>query len=262
MITTTIERKTTTDTVWTDITSNVNVTFTLKKHHNKELDTGSFDLTVYETQGQDGLFPPFSMYRVTQTDGTNTEVDYFVGIDSRTQLRTAWANTGTVQDCPIYQHGVSLIEPSKLLQGVLIDGFKVTQPEDTADRLSLLAVLQRLLAVTPLTLSSGALTYTVTGDTDVIAVLAETISPQFEWNTQTTLWECLCDIGAVIDCIPRLTISADGNTFSVITFDFVDNSDTVYPDIVDEFTNVVGESVDEQQFNTQLGAVVENIIEQ
>lgn len=262
MITTTVERKTTNSNEWVDITSNVNVPLMIKQQHNKELDTGSFELTVYETEGKDGLFPPFSMYRVTQTDGTNTVVDYFVGIDSQTQLRTAWANTGTVQDCPIYQHGVSLIEPSKLLQGVLIDGFKVTQPEDATERLSLLAVLQRLLSVTPFTASDGNPFYTVTADADVVNVLTETIAPQLEWNTQTTLWECLCDIGAVIDCIPRLTISADGNTFSVITFDFVDNSDTVYPDIVDEFTNVVGESLDEQQFNTQLGAVVENIIEQ
>ena len=262
MITTTVTRKTTTETAWTDVTSNVTVTMQVDEQHNLQLDAGNFNYYVYETEGKDGLFPPFSMYCIAQTDGTNTMSEYFVGIDSRTQLRTAWANTGTVQDCPIYQHGVSLIEPSKLLQGVLIDGFKVTQPEDTADRLSLLAVLQRLLAVTPLTASGGAPLYTVTTDTDVVAVLTETISPQFEWNTQTTLWECLCDIGAVIDCIPRLTISADGNTFSVITFDFVDNSDTVYSDIVDEFTNVVGESLDEQQFNTQLGAVVENIIEQ
>lgn len=47
------------------------------------------------------------------------------------------------------------------------------------------------------------------------------VSPEFYWDAGTSLWECLCDIANVINCIPRLIVNEDKTAFSVITFDRV-----------------------------------------
>jgi hypothetical protein len=39
-------------------------------------------------------------------------------------------------------------------------------------------------------------------------------SPEFAWGCGTTLWECLCDIGNVVNCIPRVDIR-DGYKFVI-----------------------------------------------
>ncbi len=159
------------------------------------------------------------------------------------------------------EHGVSLTEPSKLLQGLLIDGIGVTQPEDVSQRQSLFDVVTRLLQITPLCAANSNSELTLTTHTQVQKALKERVSPQFKWNTQTTLWECLVQIGAVIDSIPRLISNAQGK-YTVVTFDFVNAYTDVVESIEDEYTNVAGQNIDENQYNTALSSVVENLKEE
>ena len=159
-------------------------------------------------------------------------------------------------DDNIYSHQVALTEPSKLLQGVMIDGFGVSQPEDYSSRKTLQDVVERLLTVTPF----DGQRFTLTDDDTVVEALQAVKSPQFKWNTQTTLWECLLQVGAVIDAMPRLVADMHGN-YTVVTFDFVNAfvGDEEYID--DAAANAFGENVNETQYNTALSAIVENLRE-
>lgn len=156
----------------------------------------------------------------------------------------------------VYLHEVSLTEPSKLLQGVMIDGFGVTQPEDETKRKTLYYVVNRLLAVTPF----DGQRFTLTNKASVIGVLKSVKSPEFKWNTQTTLWECLLQIGAVIDAVPRLVMDNRGK-YTVVTFDFVNAFGNKADNISDQWTNAEGQNINEGLYNTALSAVVENLRE-
>ena len=118
-------------------------------------------------------------------------------------------------------------------------------------------MVTRLLAVCSLDYTP----FTLTSDTAVRNALAAVKSPQFAWNTQTTVWECLVRIAAVINCLPRLTADANGK-FTVVTFDFINAYDTEVTAIDDVNTNVMGESVTDNNYSTALSSVVENLKEE
>lgn len=216
-----------------------------------ELDNGTARYLKTEADAK-GIVAPLEGYAVTVDDVTFD----FVGIDSRALLRRETEQTG------IYTHEVALVETSKILQGVMIDGFAVSQPEDLSQRESLQDVVNRLLATTPFDYARTTLKpFTLTTDADVTQALSEVVSPEFKWNTQTTLWECLVRIGAVVDAVPRLVADANG-MYTVVTFEFVNDYDSEVETIEDGVTNVSGESVDEGQYNSSLSAIVENLSEQ
>ena len=195
----------------------------------RELDDG--EVKVIDTNG---LHAPLFMCKIDDT--------YYVGNDTTSIIKGDLA-----------EHSFQLTEPSKILQGYQIEGLGVTQPSDLSQRKSLYSVLERLLRA-----NKGD--FTITTDTKVVGVLQGVISPQFLWNYQTLLWECLCDIGDVIDAIPRL-VYKDGR-FKEITFDFVNESETVVEEMVDDYTTSVGATVDEAQYNSQMSAIVANIVEE
>lgn len=324
----------------TDLSTRTTAPITIEERIDTSLDGGT--LTYLRTERDDkGLNEALAGYSV-KIAGETFE---FVGMDSRALLRREENGQS------IYKHQVSLTEPSKLLQGVLIDGFGVTRPEDViassgtrtvsqnsaiqtiasgsryihraegvitvtaadddfteiasvegsianttptayydeetgeiawsvqwydgvsdytqpytvtvtytynyAPNASTLEdVVERLLAVNPL----DTPIFTLTTATAVRAALKSIIAPEFKWNTQTTLWECLLQIGAVIDAIPRLTADDNGN-YTVVTFDFVNAYVNEVDKISDLWTNAEGESVDESQYNTRLRSTVENLRE-
>lgn len=347
MITLKIERAT--DGITKDITDSVQQPITLTQRLDRELDSGSFDYLKYDVNCSDSIDAPLSNYRVTLSDGENEPVTVdFIGTDSRTLLRGKFGDGNTRDTAPLFRHSVMLTEPTKLLEGMLIDGFAVTQPEDQSERKSLRDVIVKLLKVASVgRLSKGtskseqshvvavsnllglregyidinteetngavgyvqitnlqsnatiinssvsitgsnsfrislrwySLTnneievelsylvkfrdckYLLTGNKKTVSLLQKTISPQFKWSTQTTLWECLCDIGSVIDAIPRL-VASDENKFVYVDFDLVNDKSNEIGQLLDERTIDYGEEVDDSQFNTQLRSVVENIKEE
>ena len=225
-----------------------------------ELDHGS--VTYLKTENASSLLvAPLSVYRVQidSSEAGKTETLDFVGMDSRAVLRNEGNGTA------IFKHEVALTEPSKLLQGHLIDGAGVAQPEEESERKTLYEVINRLLQITPLYdyPASGAIDteFVLTDDSEVVKALQDKKSPEFKWNTQTTLWECLVQIGAVMDAIPRL-VADDSGRLRVITFDFVNLYSDEIESIEDGYTSVSGSNVEESQYNTMLSALVENVREE
>ena len=205
----------------------------------EEFDSGT--VTYYSTQST--VNPPLDGYELT----VGTRTFDFIGTEEVAKVKNG-----------LYKHTVYLTEPTKLLEGTLIDGFAVTQPETNENRKTLYDVIERLLAVNPF---DGSI-YTITTEQSVVNALLGAISPEFRWNTQTTLYECLMEVGAVINAIPRLLKDSAGE-FTVVSFDFINayKQAATSPFTTDNVT-AYGESVDEAQFNSRLAAVVENLIEE
>lgn len=223
---------------------------------NEQLDGGTAN--YLKTENKDiGVNTPLDKYSVT----IDNETFEFVGMDSyavwkrKSVAQTDESGNVSFYTAEIRKHQIALTEPTKLLQGVTIDGFQVTQPNPPTKTLK--DVVTRVLKYSPF---DGQRFY-LTTDTTVVSVLAATISPEFRWNTQTTLFEVLQDIGAVINAIPRLVSGANGE-FTVVTYDFVDNYGTAVTDLADGFTTDTGNSVDGDQYNSELTAVVENLTEE
>lgn len=223
---------------------------------NEQLDGGMANYIKTEDKAL-GANTPLDKYSVT----IDNETFEFVGMDSfavwKRQRASRTDESGEVSfyTAEIRKHQLALTEPTKLLQGVMIDGFQVTQPNPPTKTLK--DVVTRVLKYSPF---DGQRFY-LTTDTTVVSVLTATISPEFRWNTQTTLFEVLQDIGAVINAIPRLVSGTNGE-FTVVTYDFVDDYGTAVTDLADGFTTDTGNSVDGDQYNSELTAVVENLTEE
>lgn len=242
-----------------ELTSRIVTPLQITEQLDVTLDSGELNY-IFTEQDTDGLREPLSMYFVIVEENLPSERHWqFVGIDSRAFLRRNTA--GDV----IYKHKVALTETSKLLQGVLIDGMAVTQPEDEGQRETLYDVTERLFKVAQFDDARNVVEKFRFSDANVIKILQAIKSPQFKWNTQTTLWECLEQIGAVIDAIPKVERGYDndsGETESFdVAFEFVNATDNEATAISDQWVNIYGENVDESQYNTALGSVVENLHE-
>ena len=124
-----------------------------------------------------------------------------------------------------YAHNLTLVEPTRLLMGIPIEGMKVTQPQDGTAKDSLYTVAERLLRVCRLTKGGTPQKIWLTDDEETVALLQNTDSPEFSWEAETQLWECLKDIGSVINCMPRLTVehSTASFTFDTIVFDKIND---------------------------------------
>ena len=124
-----------------------------------------------------------------------------------------------------YAHNLTLVEPTRLLMGIPIEGMKVTQPQDGTAKDSLYTVADRLLRVCRLTKGGKPQKFWLTDDEEIVTLLKNNDSPEFAWEAETQLWECLKDIGSVINCMPRLTSVDPMNsmTFTTITFDKIND---------------------------------------
>lgn len=339
---------------------------TIEQRLDRELDSGSFDFIKRDVNSTDEIDAPLSHYRVTFSDGASEMTADYIGKDTRTLLRGKYGD-GSMQDAAaMFRHGLLLTESTKLLEGLLIDGFAVTQPEEISSRQSLYEVVDRLLETIPLiksaddvyyvpTLCDGQVVsstkvdtlyrntvrneyiipykvtsadvslpaysaenvkitigsyhgvvdgesvvgslvnasfdfysttqivsveyiltvqvlpsdtiqsidqlYAITDDSKIVSLLKNTTAPQFKWGTQTTLWECLCDVGSAIDAIPRLVADVTGE-YNLITFDLINETIDEVDDLLDNYARDYGEEVDDSQYNSQLRSVVENVKEE
>lgn len=210
-----------------------------------ELDSGEVS---YIQSGEMKISIPFAKYTISLYDhSTHANRSFsFIGIEECALLRSA-----TNQADALSKHTVALTEPAKLLQGTLIDGFGVTQ--DEALSVSIKTVVERLLAQANLDRQGE---YTLV---DSNPILEKTPCPEFKWSPQTTLWECLEQIGAVIDAIPAIV---PGYSFNRVYFKYVNSSDSVADEMIDAYAQPHGVSFAENQYNSSLGSVVENLLEE
>jgi hypothetical protein len=159
----------------------------------EQLDSG----TIQTINRNNTAYEDYSLYRLltADADGGSKEDSYF-GFDTVEQR---------VED--YYIHTIELVEPTRIVMGISIDGCKVTQPIE-GEKKSLYDVV--------FDLNSGFLSKAKLISTDnpyytfleyaseVVEKMKSIPSPEFHWECGTLLWECLCDLGNVINCIPRV----------------------------------------------------------
>lgn len=134
-----------------------------------------------------------------------------------------------------YVHTIELVEPTRLLMGIIIEGKKITQPIDGSGKAkkSLSDVLNSLInSVETLEADLLDAPYPARFGLNVYGklqtLLEDTISPEFHWEAGTLLWECLCDIGNVVNAIPRLIAVGSKPVYEWITFDLINEEEGEY----------------------------------
>lgn len=161
------------------------------ERRDEQLDTGTIQVISTEESLSFADFCPV-LVEVKETDDIKKTMQ-FCGFKS---LEKRGAN--------YYIHSIELVEPTRLLMGIIIEGKKITQPIDGSAKKSLYTVLLRLLQTFE-TKELGIAPRLQPYVSDKVGeLLRNTISPEFHWEAGTLLWECLCDIGNVINAIPRL----------------------------------------------------------
>lgn len=172
----------------------------------EELDTGS----VQTITSSPDSFEDCCMAHLTVEDSEATIEGYFLGFDTVEKRGDGY-----------FIHTLDLCEPTRLLMGVFIDGRRITQPLEEKQKKSLYTVATGLLETCETLGVEETARFTLDEGCEAVALMKELISPEFYWDAGTSLWECLCDIANVINCIPRLIVNEDKTAFSVITFDRV-----------------------------------------
>lgn len=204
----------------------------------RELDGGIFN-TLGDTRKR--AYTPVKITIGDNEENTRT-FDFYANSSNE------WNAIGKKQSC------LRLVEPTKELQCVFLDGLAVVQPINGTQK-TLLDVVNRLLAVTPLKQVGEQPKYNLTSDAKVLSVLSSRISPEFQWSSQTSLFEALMDIGNCIDAIPRLKFGTayDGR---IITFDLVGEERERIEKIA-YYGKLI--NLDETQYCTELESNVNNL---
>lgn len=127
---------------------------------------------------------------------------------------------------------LELVEPTRILMGTIVEGRKITQPiEGSGEAKKTLYDVTKSLLKTFETLpwedGDAYPRFMLTIAPQKANPLKLTESPEFHWEAGTLLWECLCDIGNVINAIPRLLHTSLEGKYTV-TFDTIN-------DVTDEY---------------------------
>lgn len=205
------------DNVWQELKLYNNVE--TDERLDEQLDSASMQVISKNSRS----FPDFSMIKIIRKDlDGNEEKAYFYGFDK--VEKRMWN---------YYIHSLELIEPTRRLMGVLIDGKAVVQPLDGSKKNLWDTAGTLLLEGTARTINETAsFRLAMLGhekySKNTFYLMLNTPSPEFYWQAQTSLWECLCDIGNVINCIPRLTANEEETAFDTVYFERVN-------DITDEY---------------------------
>lgn len=212
---------------------------TFEKKLDREFDSGEF-ITVGDARHE-----PYTPMRIVIGDTQATaDTFYFYGNTAQ-----KWSPSG------VMQNSVRLVEPTKILQGRFVDGLAVDQPLQGTQK-TLKDVIERVFRVTPLRTSREPQEFILTTDSEIVSILQNTISPEYKWSSQTSLWEVLCDIGAYIDAMPRLMWNTSANKFNIVTFDLINQQKAKIENLAyyGKLTNF-----DESQYCTILESIVDNM---
>ena len=190
--------------------------FTFDERLDEELD-GGFAETLLST---DEEMREFTEAMVTLDDGETQKVVPFFLFDDVEKRANGY-----------YRHALELLEPTRWLMGITIDGLKVTQPiDESKTKKTLLDVTNRVLRCfntfrwSEIHISSGLGMPLFRLDSETETLLNGVISHEFEWQAQTLLFEVLQDIADVVDAIPRLTAESENATeFIFIHFDKIND---------------------------------------
>lgn len=160
-------------------------------------------------------YEPMSLAQLKFSDGTTNISQYFYVFDTVEKRGKGY-----------YYHHITLCEVTRILMGISVDGMRITQPI-TGNKKTLYNVLEKIIGNYTLFMTDewNPLQISIS-DGDIETLLNNTESPEFSWSAGTLLWEVLCDIGNVINAIPRAYYKASDikNNKISITFDPVNKS--------------------------------------
>jgi hypothetical protein len=186
---------------------------TFDERLDEQLDTGSIQLI---TNSESVPFNDFCSIKVVITDNNGSpKTMYFCGSDTVEKRGAGY-----------YIHTLELVEPTRLLMGIIIEGRKVTQAI-SSEKKSLYRVLLGLLNTFETKEKGAQSKFRIAVSDKVGNLLRGTISPEFHWESGTLLWECLLDIGNVINAIPRLEADNNGD-FVNLSFDLINEETKEY----------------------------------
>lgn len=223
----------------------------LSEKLSEELDSGEIDFYT----DTEILYPQMTKFSVEIDVGSKKRKKfYFYGTDTFQKLNPK-----------LFKHRVSLVEPTKDLEGVILDGLGFAQPEDNSARMTLYVITQRFLKCTPLRKQGQEQKYTLISEYDAPEIIAllksqtvdEKLLPEFYWSSQTNMKEALVDIGAYCNLYPRLTLNPVTNEYTVITFDEVNKVKEVLESI-GGITDISFQ--DSEQYCSELETNAQNVL--
>lgn len=183
----------------------VSNTFTMDERLDEELDGG----TVEVITTTDEKIANFELVFIRLSDSSKSVTLPFFAFDSATKRAGGY-----------YKHTLDLIEPTRLLMGLTVDGLAVTQPIDPKKaKKTLYDVLYRLIVCRKAQENLNPMPYEFLIDDATSTMLQSVTAPEFKWQEGTIFFEALQDIADVVNCIPRLTVKGTGRKAFEITFD-------------------------------------------
>jgi hypothetical protein len=190
-----------------EVIKNIKRGFVLNERLDEELDTAV--IIFYNSREEE--YDPMSLVEVFITN--NITPDYYFLVDTDQSLLTS-------KDLSIYQHTVSLIEPTKKLERYMVDNLSFTQPINTLlTRYTLENVLERINAITPLEVEEKhTATRTFSLDQNLLNSLDGVKAPQFYFSN-FNYFQVLSEILKYQNSIPRIS-NYTNNKFVINKEDF------------------------------------------
>lgn len=157
-----------------------------------------------------------------------------------------------------YEHTLTLVEHTKILERFLISGKTFTQPTTPTIRYYLYDVIEDLINTTPLETSNNLSTtrlITLPSSGALYTLLTTTVSPEFTFN-EVTFREGLTQVGGYIDGIPRLVINSSDEL--ELTFDFVNELEDLIASETPFISKSVSQNID--LYATQIESQALNLV--
>ena len=194
------------------VIENVRKDFQITERKDEELDSGVIVIVSNRAEQYD----PFTKVEILLN---NVSVDYTFIIDSDQVILLK-------KDEPYYyQHTISLIEPTKILERIIVDNISFTQPRNEAVvRYYMDDVLIRLRDITPLRKLSEINNYAFDFDVNLLNELSTIPAPQFRFSNQNLL-QVLIEIFRYFNAFPR--VKTFSGSVPVITADYLNDYGTV-----------------------------------
>lgn len=228
----------------TDVTSNVVMGFSVIEKLDDTLDTGQLTLRNYGTSD-----------RLTLFDTIQIKID---GVEVHS-LRISSDNVKLTSKSPKkWQHDLTLVEHTKILELFTVPAKTFTQPTDDFVRYYLYDVFEDLINTSPLDTTSNYSSSRVVAlptSGDLYDLLTTTPSPELTFK-DLTLRECFKQVADYVDAIPRLVLNTSGDL--ELSLDFVGELQNLIESTDDYITNQL--SQDAQFYATNLESEALNLV--
>jgi hypothetical protein len=170
----------------------------------ESLDIGQVTFRNLSSSDPFDLFDWIEVYNGTRATGTLIA-----------SQRIAGDNVSVISKNPLrYEHGLSLVEHTKILERFIISGKTFRQPTGLTSSKTLYDIISDLRNTTPLELGllvSDSRPFEMPdSSTALYTILNDTVAPEFTFK-DVTLREALNEIFGFIEAIPRLFINSSGD---------------------------------------------------